>query len=73
VLLNILKQKPDDEQVKKYAVAYMEQTGSFEYSRKVLTTLTERAKKLIDELDELDGEGEKKGKGVLKILDKIAV
>jgi geranylgeranyl diphosphate synthase type 3 len=73
VLLNILKQKTDDEQVKKYAVAYMEQTGSFEYSRKVLTTLTERAKKLIDELDEQDGDGEKKGKGVLKILDKIAV
>ncbi|PQE19175.1 geranylgeranyl pyrophosphate synthase protein [Rutstroemia sp. NJR-2017a BBW] len=73
VLLNILKQKTDDEQVKKYAVAYMEQTGSFEYSRKVLSTLTERAKKLIDELDEQDGDGEKKGKGVLKILDKIAV
>ncbi|KAM3076242.1 geranylgeranyl pyrophosphate synthetase [Clarireedia jacksonii] len=73
VLLNILKQKTDDEQVKKYAVAYMEQTGSFEYTRKVLSTLTERAKKLIDELDEQDGEGEKKGKGVLKILDKIAI
>ncbi|ESZ92327.1 hypothetical protein SBOR_7276 [Sclerotinia borealis F-4128] len=69
VLLNILKQKPDDEQVKKYAVAYMEQTGSFEYCRKVLNTLGERVKKLIEELDD----GENRGKGVLKILDKMAI
>ena len=68
-LLNILKQKTDDEQVKKYAVSYMEGTGSFEYCRKVLNTLTERARKLVDELDG----GSKKGKGILKILDKIAV
>ncbi|KAI9643875.1 geranylgeranyl pyrophosphate synthetase [Ciborinia camelliae] len=69
VLLNILKQKPDDEQVKKYAVAYMEQTGSFEYCRKVLHTLGERVKKLIAEIDQ----GGNKGKAVLKILDKMAI
>ena len=68
-LLNILKQKPDDEQVKRYAVSYMEGTGSFEYCRKVLSTLMDRARKLVDELDE----GSKKGKGVLKILDKMGV
>lgn len=68
-LLNILKQKTDDEQVKKYAVAYMEGTGSFEYCRKVLETLTERAKVLVNDLDD-DG---KHGKGVLKILDKMTV
>lgn len=68
-LLNILKQKPDDEQVKRYAVSYMEGTGSFEYCRKVLSTLTDRARRLVEELDE----GSKKGKGVLKILDKIGV
>lgn len=69
MLLNILKQKTDDEQVKKYAVAYMEQTGSFEYCRKVLVTLGERVKKLIEELDD----GGNKGKGVMKILDKMAI
>ena len=69
VLLNILKQKPEDEQVKKYAVAYMEQTGSFDYCRKVLNTLGERVKKLIDELDD----GGRKGQGVSKILDKMAI
>jgi geranylgeranyl diphosphate synthase, type III len=68
-LLNILKQKTDDEQVKRYAVSYMEGTGSFEYCRKVLSTLMERARRLVEELDE----GSKKGKGVLKILDKMSV
>lgn len=68
-LLNILKQKTNDEQVKKYAVSYMESTGSFEYCRKILRELTERAKKLLEELDE----GDNKGMAVLKILDKLAV
>lgn len=68
-LLNILKQKTDDEQVKRYAVSYMEGTGSFEYCRKVLQTLTDRARVLVGDLDN-DG---KHGKGVLKILDKMAV
>jgi geranylgeranyl diphosphate synthase type 3 len=68
-LLNILKQKTEDEQVKRYAVAYMESTGSLEYCRKVLGTLMERARRLVEGLDEGDG----KGKGVLKILDKLAI
>jgi len=70
-LLNILKQKTDDEQVKRYAVAYMEGTGSFEYCRKVLATLMERARKLVDELD--DGTGGRRGKRVLRFLDKMAI
>lgn len=69
-LLNILKQKTDDEQVKRYAVQYMDGTGSFEYCRKVLSTLTERARRLVEELDE---GGNNKGNGVLKILDKMSV
>ncbi|TAQ86013.1 hypothetical protein B7494_g5672 [Chlorociboria aeruginascens] len=75
VLLNILKQKTDDAQVKKYAVAYMEGTGSFEYCRKVLSTLTDRAKKLVEGLDKEDGkEGrDEKGKHILKILDMMNV
>ena len=60
-------------------MSYMESTGSFEYCRRVLTTLVERARKLIGELDEegLVAEGAagkgKKGKGVLRILDMMAV
>ncbi|RDL39166.1 Terpenoid synthase [Venustampulla echinocandica] len=68
-LLNILKQKTEDEQVKRYAVTYMESTGSLEYCRKVLTTLMERAKKLVEGLDD----GGNKGKAVLKFLDKMAI
>lgn len=70
-LLHILKQKTEDEGVKRYAVAYMEETGSFEYCRKVLATLMERARKLVDELDA--GGGGKGGKAVLKVLDKMSV
>jgi len=69
-LLNILKQKTENEQVKRYAVSYMESTGTFEYCRKVLGTLMERAKVLVRELDEGDVG---KGRGVLRFLDKMAV
>ncbi|RFU33313.1 hypothetical protein B7463_g2982, partial [Scytalidium lignicola] len=69
-LLNILKQKPTDDEVKKYAVSYMEAVGSFEYCRKVLSILMERAKKAVEDLE--DG-AERKGEGVLKILDKMAL
>jgi geranylgeranyl diphosphate synthase type 3 len=66
-LLNILKQKTEDEGVKRYAVAYMERTGSFEYTRRVLDVLTARAKRMIDEVDE----GRGRAQGVHKILEKI--
>jgi geranylgeranyl diphosphate synthase type 3 len=68
-LLNILKQKTSNEQVKKYAVSYMDSTGSFEYCRKVLGELTGKARSMVDELDD----GCNKGKAVLKILDKLTV
>lgn len=68
-LVNILKQKTTDVQVKRYAVTYMESTGSFEYTHKVLTTLIERARKLTLELD--DGRG--KQDGILAILDKMVL
>ncbi|KAK0387265.1 hypothetical protein NLU13_5578 [Sarocladium strictum] len=68
-LVNILKQKTTDVQVKRYAVAYMESTGSFEYSRNVLAVLIERARKLADEIDE----GRGAAKAFKKILDKMVV
>ncbi|KAI1778200.1 isoprenoid synthase domain-containing protein [Hypoxylon cercidicola] len=68
-LLNILKQKTTDDEVKRYAVKYMESTGSFEYTKKVITTLTERARKMADEIDE----GKGKSTGIHKILDKLVV
>ncbi|KAM0664042.1 hypothetical protein ACQRIU_007043 [Beauveria bassiana] len=68
-LVNILKQKTADIQVKRYAVAYMEGTGSFAYTHKVLATLIERAKKLTLELDNSRG----KQAGILAILDKMVI
>lgn len=68
-LLNILKLKPTDVDVKRYAVTYMEGTGSFEYTRRVLDVLTQRARKMADDVD--GGRG--KAAGIHKILDKMVV
>ncbi|KAI1764139.1 isoprenoid synthase domain-containing protein [Hypoxylon sp. FL1150] len=68
-LLNILKQKTTDEEVKRYAVKYMESTGTFEYTKKVLSILIERARKMADDMD--DGKG--KSAGIHKILEKLVV
>lgn len=68
-LLNILKQKTNDEQVKRYAMSYMERTHSFEYCRNVLATLMEKARILIAELDD----GGNQGQGILKILERMAI
>lgn len=70
-LLNILEKKTEDVHVKKYAVKYMEGTGSFEYCRQVLATLMERATGAVDQLDE--DLAEKKGGMVLKILEKLRI
>ncbi|SPQ22216.1 b7d75c82-6458-44fc-bd6f-eafe5aab8ad8 [Thermothielavioides terrestris] len=68
-LLNILRQKTENEEVKRYAVAYMESTGSFEYTRRVLAVLIERARRMADEVD--DGRG--KAQGVHEILDRMVI
>ncbi|KAI9866133.1 MAG: geranylgeranyl pyrophosphate synthetase [Trichoglossum hirsutum] len=68
-LLNILKQRSTDEEVKRYAVSYMERTGSFKYCRKVLGELLEKASNLVEEMD--GGKGE--GAGVLAILGMMNV
>ena len=68
-LINILKQKSTDPEVKRYAVEYMERMGSFEYCRRVVRELVERASTLIAELDEGRGEGE----GVRGILETFVI
>lgn len=69
VLINILKQKTTDEEVKRYALAYMEKTGSFSYTRKVLRGLTKKALALVDELDGDQGKGE----AIRSILERMKV
>ena len=68
-LINILKQKTSDEGVKKYAVKYMESTGSFEHCRVVLRDLKEKALGMVEEIDE----GTVEGFGVRMFLEKMAV
>jgi len=68
-LINILKQKTTDDEVKKYAVKYMESTGSFEYCRTILRDLNNKAISMIESID--DGKGQ--GAGIKKFLDKMTV
>ena len=69
-LINILKQKTTDDQVKRYAVKYMEGTGSFEYTRRVIRDLKAKAYGLIEDLDTVDGA---QGEAIRKILERIDV
>lgn len=69
VLVNILKQKTTDDEVKKYAVAYMDRTGSFSYTRRVLRGLTKKALALVDEVDAGRGNGEL----IKSFLEKLRV
>ncbi|KAK4227604.1 geranylgeranyl pyrophosphate synthase [Podospora fimiseda] len=68
-LLNILKQKTENKEIKQYAVNYMDSTGSFDYTRKVVHVLIARARKMADEIDE----GKGRAVGVHKILDRIVI
>ena len=68
-LINILKQKTKDEEVKRYAVKYMESTGSFEYTRKVVRELRGKANKVIEDLD--GGSG--RAAALRGILDKMDI
>ncbi|GJN70937.1 geranylgeranyl diphosphate synthase [Purpureocillium lilacinum] len=68
-LVNILKQKTSDVQIKRYAVSYMEGTGSFAYTRAVIATLIQRARKLAVQMDA----GKGRSAGILKILDKMEI
>ncbi|GIK04591.1 geranylgeranyl pyrophosphate synthetase [Aspergillus viridinutans] len=74
-LINILKQRTKDEEVKLYAISYMESTGSFAYTRKVVRELRDKAISLIDEIDAQgngkQAEGQQDGAMVRAILGKI--
>jgi geranylgeranyl diphosphate synthase, type III len=80
-LINILKQKTRDVEVKLYAVNYIKSTGSFAYTRKVVAQLHEKALQLIDDVDR-KWEGEKRNvrendngtvKGILKKMVELTL
>ena len=68
-LINILRMKTKDEEVKRYAVRYMRERGSFEYCRVRLRELRGRAEEMIRVVDQ----GRGKGEGVRAILERISV
>ncbi|KAK2615993.1 hypothetical protein N8I77_002713 [Diaporthe amygdali] len=75
-LLNILRQRTADDEVKRYAVAYMEAVGSFDYTRAVLDVLVARARRVADEIDRVVAAGDEscgRNKGIGAILDKMVI
>ena len=68
-LINILKLKTQDDDVKRYAVTCMENAGSFQYAKKVVKELKSKAAKLISALDQGTGKGDE----VRRILDQMDV
>ncbi|KAF2104017.1 terpenoid synthase, partial [Rhizodiscina lignyota] len=75
-LVNILRQKTTDEEVKKYAIQYMEKMGSFKYSREVMEMLRRRAEEKVSEVEVrvgiAGGDSAKRGaEGVRRILEKM--
>ncbi|PLB43536.1 geranylgeranyl pyrophosphate synthetase [Aspergillus steynii IBT 23096] len=74
-LINILKQRTKDDEVKLYARSYMESTGSFTHTQEVVRDLHKKALKLIDDIEASgtgkNPEGRDDGEMVRLILNKI--
>ncbi|KAF1933158.1 geranylgeranyl pyrophosphate synthetase [Didymella exigua CBS 183.55] len=68
ILINILKQKTTDEEVKRYALKYMESKGSFEYSKGVIDELRGKTEDLVKRIEQGLGEGGKEGADALRIM-----
>ncbi|KAM4059001.1 polyprenyl synthetase domain-containing protein [Hirsutella rhossiliensis] len=68
-LVNIIKQRTSDVEVKRYAISYMEGTGSFAYTCAVINTHIDKARTMALEMDAGQGRSE----SILKILDKMVV
>ncbi|KAL2867453.1 FPP/GGPP synthase family protein [Aspergillus lucknowensis] len=66
-LVNILRQKTEDEAVKRYTIRILEGTGSFEYTRQKLKKLTAKARSMLDAQGECGGV--EAPPGLLGILD----
>jgi geranylgeranyl diphosphate synthase type 3 len=72
VLMNILKQKTTDEEVKRYALKYMEEKGSFEYSKKIIAELREKSEGLVSEVEsELGEQGKEGGQALRAVLSRL--
>ena len=66
-LINILKQQTESVEIKKYAVKYMQDMGSFEYCEKKIKELKNQAISMINMMDK----GVDAGRGVRAFVDKL--
>ena len=64
-LRNILRQRPTDPAVKRYAVDHMERAGSFAHCRRAVRSRVERALGLVAARD---GDGDGKGNAEVKAI-----
>lgn len=69
-LINILKQKPREDDIKRYALSYMEGTNSFEYTRGVVRKLKTEA---IDTIQGLEKQGLEENIGIRKMLARMSL
>ncbi|KAJ5880891.1 Phyllocladan-16-alpha-ol synthase [Penicillium subrubescens] len=69
-LINVLKQKSQDEDLKRFAVSYMETTKTFEYIRRFVKSLTLEA---LDMIGDLEKQGLGENIHVRKILARMSL
>lgn len=69
-LINILKQKPREDDIKRYALSYLENTKSFEYTRGVVRKLKTEA---INTIQGLEKQGLEENIGIRKILARMSL
>nr|UPW35118.1 terpene cyclase 1 [Didymella macrostoma] len=74
ILINILKQKTTDEEVKRYALKYMESKGSFEYSKKVIDELRGKTEDLVKGIEQgLGDSGTEGAEALRKMLGRLVL
>lgn len=66
ILINILKQKTTDEEVKRYALRYMQSKGSFDYSAGVINDLRGKTEDCVRQIEGTLGDGGKEGAEALR-------
>jgi geranylgeranyl diphosphate synthase type 3 len=68
ILINILKQKTTDEEVKRYALKYMQSKGSFDYSKTVIDELRGKTEGLVGGIEQGLGEHGHQGAEALRTM-----
>jgi geranylgeranyl diphosphate synthase type 3 len=68
ILINILKQKTTDEEVKRYALRYMESKGSFAYSKGVIEELRSKTQDLVAFIEDSLGMEGTEGAEALRVM-----